>query len=165
MDNNNSINKRSKSLPKLRIEITKNENEKVFKAQNNDTASTANIKSKMINKSRYSSLLKALGDEVKKKKIDKENAKILEEKKAEKLKTSLGLNKIRPKIIDKINPINQTFDIKLTNMISNRPNSTRDNELLKKNPKLSKIIIEDKKKIKTIPENGEEVTNYIECRR
>ena len=49
MDNNNSINKRSKSLPKLRIEITKNENEKVFKAQKNDTASTANIKSKMIN--------------------------------------------------------------------------------------------------------------------
>ena len=49
MDNNNSINKRSKSLPKLRIEITKNENEKVFKAQNNDTATTANIKSKMIN--------------------------------------------------------------------------------------------------------------------
>ena len=141
----NTIGKRSRSLVKFHFEEKKIEND--GKAQDNETATTGNTKSKKSNQTRYSSLLKALGDEVKKKKEDKENAKIQEEKKIEKLKINLGLNKIKPKINDKNNIFPQNQEIKLNKIVPNRPYSTNENLVQNSKPKLTKIIIDDRKKI------------------
>ena len=128
MESVNIINKKSQSSGKIVVENIKSledPNQKV----NIETASTVNNNPKKSNSSRYKSLLKALGDTVKKRKEDKENAKFNEGKKIERLKSNLGLDKIKPKIVDKTKK-NVNLILPNINLNINRPLSTIDNQLV-----------------------------------
>jgi len=140
MEPGNPKNKKSQSLGKIVVETNITPDELDQKA-NFETATTVNTKSKKSNSSRYKSLLKALGDTVKKRKEEKENAKLNQGKKVERLKANLGLNKIKPKILDKTKKNDVTLP--KINLNSNRPFSTNETQLMNRKPAI-KIDIEEK---------------------
>ena len=140
MEPGNLKNKKSQSLGKIIVETNITPDELDQKV-NFETATTVNTKSKKSNSSRYKSLLKALGDTVRKRKEDKENAKLNEGKKVERLKANLGLNKVNPKIVDKTKKNDVTLP--KINLNSNRPFSTNETQLINRRPPI-KIDIEDK---------------------